>query len=301
MKYILLAILCLFLFLLNVIFDKKGSENISGILSTTVKAGICTAFLIIYIFTTGFGKQLFVFTNKSDIGLVILFGLSQAANWFLYFVAIKKSKIEQFSCFNELQFLLYANIWTLVFNFNNTVNPTRPISLVVYVIGLLVFVVASIIAVLSKDFDIHETLKWIMYDAIACLLGSFYLIVSGLKLTTIPVEITTFYFMAIVFICGIIVSLLTGEFKKIGEFKHSNLTFLSIGAIVNSLEIVFRLKANTIEGANIAIINVIVSSCFVFLTLVNVFVKKQKFPKAIWIAFILLILGMILNSVALYL
>lgn len=300
MNYIFLAIACLFLFLINTIFDKLASNNLSGILVSTVKAFICAIILIIYACITGTIKDIFVFNSTKEILMVIFFGITQSCNWFLYFFAMKRSNLNAFSCFNETSFLFFANFWTLIFSFNGSINSTNPFSVVVYIIGLLFTISGALLIFLNKKINEGTKKIWMAIDLAACCVGSIYSITGTIVLPNIPVEILTFYTMIAIFIVGLVISIINRDYKDIKKITKTNALAIGLGAVVNVSVFILRLTANSMDNANIAVVNVIIASYFLILTLGQAIFKKKKFQNVVWAVFILMVIGMVLSSVAKY-
>ncbi len=298
MDYIFPAICCLILFLLNTVFDKIASGKLSGYLVTTIKASICCILYLVYAAFTGHIDMLFKFSSKEEFLIVIFFGITQCFNWFCYFLAMKKSNIDAFSCFTETMFLFCANIWTIIFSFSSSVNPNSSISIIVYIVGLCSIVGGSTLIATNKKMNEGTTRIWVLIESIACIIGSIYTIAGSLWIKDIPVELLTFYTMLIVVFVGIIICIFNKDYKEIKNIDSKSLLFMFLGAIVNVTVFITRLTVNGLPGTNIAVVNVIIASQFVILTLCQAIIKKKKFPKVVWVVFVLMIVGMILNSIA---
>lgn len=297
--YILLAISCLVFFFLNVTCDKQGSKGISSYLAIALKGTICTVLSLAYVLFLGHGNLLFSFSSFKEGLLVFLFGSFQLINWIFYFKAIQKAKIEAFTSLNEITFLLTANIWTLFFNFNNTVNGTSPFSIIVYFLGLGMMAFAIYLISQNKGLNEGVDKKWIIIDIIGCIFGSLFNVGCAF-VSDLPNDVIIFYAMLIMCVGGFILVIIKKAYKEFKNIEASSYMYLVFAGVFNILTYLLRFRANTTEGANIAVINAIISSYFVFMTLFNAIIQKKKFPIIIWMVFVLMIGGMVLNSVAMF-
>ena len=297
MEYILFAFLALFASAGNTIFNRLGANRASALTNATVKSFfiVITCFLICIIH-----GNLPVLYDLHDIDWVwiCIVGVLTAADWFLYFLAIKRTHLETFTNFVAADYLFLSNLLFLIFTFSMVTNGGKPFNIVLYIIGLISVLIAIIYIARNKKLNPTKKAIWLVYAGVSCAFYAILVLIVKLKLSHLPSDVISFHQMIICFGSMLVASLLTKNIKEMVHINFRSHIYIFLGAFFNALLTIFRYSALTEPNSIPAIVNVIIGLDFIVVSFATVFFFKAKNKVQLSIAVSLVFAGMILNLLA---
>ena len=297
MEYILYAFLALLASAGNTIFNRLGANRASALTNATVKSFfiVITCFLICLIH--GNLPVLYDLSGEDWIWIAVI-GVFTAANWFLYFLAIKRTHLETFTNFNAADFLFLSNLLFLIFTFDAVTNGGKPLNIALYVIGLVSVLIGIIYIVRNKKLNPNTKAMWLVYAAFSCAFYATLVLIVKLKLSHLPTDIISFHQMMVCFGLMFIASIATKNIKEIIHIHWRELIYIFLGAFCNALLTIFRYTALAESNSIPAIVNIIIGLDFIIVSFATVFFFKAKNKVQLSIAVSLVFAGMILNLLA---
>ena len=297
MEFILYSFLALLASAGNTIFNRLGANRASALTNATVKSFfiVITCFIICIIH--GHLPVLYDLHGEDWIWIGLV-GVFTAANWFLYFLAIKRTHLETFTNFIAADFLFLSNLLFLIFTFGAVTNGGKPLNIALYVIGLVSVLIAIVYIVKNKKLNPNKKAMWLVYAAFSCVLYAVSVLIVKLKLSHLPTDVISYHQMMFCFGSMLIASLVTKNIKQIVHIHWRDLIYIFLGAVFNALLTILRYSALTEPNSIPAIVNVIIGLDFIVVSFATVFFFKAKNKVQLSIAVSLVFAGMILNLLA---
>lgn len=297
MEYILYAFLALLASAGNTIFNRLGANRASALTNATVKSFFIVITCFFFCLIQGNLPVLYDLRGEDWIWIAVV-GVFTAANWFLYFLAIKRTHLETFTNFNAAGFLFLSNLLFLIFTFGAVTNGGKPLNIALYVIGLVSVLIAIVYIVTNKKLNPNMKTMWLVYAAFSCVFYAVLVLIVKLKLSHLPTDVISFHQMMVCFCLMLIASLVSKNIKQIVHIHWRDLIYIFLGAIFNALLTIFRYSALTEPNSIPAIVNVIIGLDFIIVSFATVFFFKAKNKVQLSIAVSLVFVGMILNLLA---
>lgn len=295
MSYIWFALLALISSVGNTIFNRISSHKIGSVLSATIKSFFITIACFIICACFGHVSVLYSLTKEQWMWVGIL-GLITIVDWLFYFLALKRSHLEAFSCFESALILFLTNLLFVIFMIRTVTEGGGTVNYILFFGGLALLFTATLFAVLNKKINPTTKIAWVIFSIISATALAFTLVIVKLKLSDVPSDVVAFHQMLTVF-AGCLIGLVFSKDRK--EAIHvswkSYLNFF-ISAIFNAGLMVFRYMALACEGANPSIINIIVGLDFVFVSIATVLFFKADNKKQLTILILLVVVGMVLSA-----
>lgn len=294
--YILFAALAMVSSVGNTILNRISSHKIGSVLSATIKAFMMTFACFIICLCFGNLKVIYALNGKQWMLLVIL-GLVTVVDWLFYFLALKRSYLEAFSCFEASTILFSSNLLFSIFMTESATVGGSTRNIILVVLGL-VFVLASMVyAVFNKKINPIAKKSWVLFSIISAFsLAATLVIATKIKATGVPSDVVAFHQMSVVFGVFLIILLFSKEKFEIKKLNGRITLDFFISAIFNAMMMVFRYIALGYENSNQSVVNIIVGLDFVFVSIATVLFFKADNKKEITILILLVVAGMILNA-----
>ena len=295
MIYILFAFFALISSVGNTIFNRISSNNISSILSATIKSLFITIACFIICACFGHVNILYSLSKEQWLWLGIL-GLITIIDWLFYFLALKRSHLEAFSPFESSLILFLTNLLFVIFMIRTVTAGGSTLNVIFFFVGLAFLFASTLFAVLNKRINPTKKIAWVIFSIISATALAFTLVIVKLKLSDVPSDVVAFHQMLVVFVgcaIGFCFSKNRAEIKKVDWKTYLN---FFISAIFNALLMVFRYMALSCEGANPSIISIITGLDFVFVSIATVLFFKAHNKKQLTILIILVVVGMVLSA-----
>lgn len=295
MTYILFAVLALISSVGNTIFNRISSDKISSILSATIKSFFITIACFLICVCFGHVNIIYSLSKEQWIWVGVL-GLVTIVDWLFYFLGLKRSHLEAFSCFESGLILFLSNLLFVIFMIKTVTEGGSTLNVIFFFTGLALLLAATLYAVLNKKINPTTKKAWVIFSIISATALAFTFVIVKIKLSDVPSDVVAFHQMLVVFVgCGI--GLCFNKEKK-QIVKVSLKTYLNffISAVFNALLMVFRYMALACEGANPSIINIIVGLDFVFVSIATVLFFKAHNKKQLTILILLVVTGMVLSA-----
>lgn len=295
MTYILFAVLALISSVGNTIFNRISSDKISSILSATIKSFFITIACFLICVCFGHVNIIYSLSKEQWIWVGVL-GLITIVDWLFYFLGLKRSHLEAFSCFESGLILFLSNLLFVIFMIKTVTEGGSTLNVIFFFTGLALLLAATLYAVLNKKINPTTKIAWVIFSIISATALAFTFVIVKIKLSDVPSDVVAFHQMLVVFVgCGI--GLCFNKEKK-QIVKVSLKTYLNffISAVFNALLMVFRYMALACEGANPSIINIIVGLDFVFVSIATVLFFKAHNKKQLTILILLVVTGMVLSA-----
>ena len=118
------------------------------------------------------------------------------------------------------------------------------------------------------------------------------------KLSDVSSDVISFHQMSIVFVMMLIAALFSKTIKEVVTIRKIDHLYIFIGAVFNALMIISRYRAFSYDNAVPAIINVIVGLDFVIVSIATIIFFKAKNKLPLTIVIILVVAGMIFDTLA---
>ena len=297
MEYILFAFLALVFSSGNTIFNRLGSNHASALINATIKSFYIIFACFIMVVTNGHLVNLYSLSPTKWLW-IILMGVLTSIDWFFYFLAIKDAHLEAFAPLTTSSILFLSNSLFLIFTFNMVTNGGKSLNIIFYIIGLLALLGAMLFIVFNKKINPKAKWKWVIYTFVSVLAFAFVLLIAKTKLSDIDSSIISFHQMSIVFISMFITSLFTKKIKEVVTIRKIDHLYIFIGAVFNAFMIMARYQAFSYENAVPAIVNVIVGLDFVIVSIATIIFFKAKNKLPLTIVIILVVAGMIFDTLA---
>ena len=297
MEYILFAFLALFASAGNTIFNRLGANHASALTNATVKSFFIVIACFLISLVLGHVPSLYNLSGENWlwIGLV---GVLTAIDWFFYFLAIKRTKLEAFSNYVAARVLFLSNALFMIFTFSSVTNGGKPLNIVLYSIGLVLILISILFVINNKKINKSTKSLWIVFAAISTLAFAFLLVIVKLKLTHVPSDVISYHQMCICFVAMAVASLITKNIKELGQIRFIDHVYIFIGAVFNALLTIFRYTAFSYANSIPAIVNVIIGLDFIVVSFGTIIFFKTKNKVEIAIAASLVFVGMVLNTLA---
>lgn len=295
MIYLLFAFFALISSVGNTIFNRISSNNISSILSATIKSLFITIACSIICACFGHVNILYSLSKEQWLWLGIL-GLITIIDWLFYFLALKRSHLEAFSPFESSLILFLTNLLFVIFMIRTVTEGGSTLNVIFFFVGLAFLFASTLFAVLNKKINPTKKIAWVIFSIISATALAFTLVIVKLKLSDVPSDVVAFHQMLVVFVgcaIGFCFSKNRSEIKTVNWKTYLN---FFISAIFNALLMVFRYMALSCEGANPSIISIITSLDFVFVSIATVLFFKAHNKKQLTILILLVVVGMILSA-----
>lgn len=294
--YILFAAFALVASVGNTIFNRISSHKIGSVLSATIKAFMMTFACFIICICFGNLKVIYALNGKQWLLLIVL-GLVTVVDWLFYFLALKRSYLEAFSCFDASTILFASNLLFSIFMTESATVGGSTRNIILVVIGLLFVFASMIYAVFNKKINPIAKKSWVLFSIISAFsLAGTLVIATKIKETGVPSDVVAFHQMSVVFAVFLIILLLSKEKFEIKKLNNRIVIDFFISAIFNALLMVFRYVALGYENSNQSIVNIVVGLDFVFVSIATVLFFKSDNKKEITILILLVVAGMIINA-----
>jgi len=295
LTYILFAFLALISSVGNTIFNRISSNKIGSVLSATIKSLFITFACFIICVCFGHLNILYSLTKEQWVWVGVL-GLITIVDWLFYFLALKRSHLEAFSCFESALILFLTNLLFVIFMIRTVTEGGSTLNVILFFAGLTLLLAATLFAVLNKKINPTTKIAWVIFSIVSATALAFTLVIVKIKLSDVPSDVVALHQMLTVFIgcaIGLVFSKDRKEITKVPWKTHLN---FFISAIFNAGLMVFRYMALACEGANPSIINIIVGLDFVFVSIATVLFFKAHNKKQLTILILLVVAGMVLSA-----
>ena len=295
MTYILFAFLALISSVGNTIFNRISSHKIGSVLSATIKSLFITFACFIICVCFGHVSVMYSLTKEQWIWVGVL-GLITIVDWLFYFLALKRSHLEAFSCFESALILFLTNLLFVIFMIRTVTEGGSTLNVILFFAGLALLFAATLFAVLNKKINPTTKIAWVIFSIISATALAFTLVIVKIKLSDVPSDVVAFHQMLTVFIGCAIGLCFSKDRKEIVTIPWKTYLNFFISAIFNAGLMVFRYMALACEGANPSIINIIVGLDFVFVSIATVLFFKAHNKKQLTILILLVVAGMVLSA-----
>lgn len=295
MSYIWFALLALISSVGNTIFNRISSHKIGSVLSATIKSFFITIACLIICACFGHVSVLYSLTKEQWMWVGIL-GLITIVDWLFYFLALKRSHLEAFSCFESALILFLTNLLFVIFMIRTVTEGGGTVNYILFFGGLALLFAATLFAVLNKKINPTTKIAWVIFSIISATALAFTLVIVKLKLSDVPSDVVAFHQMLTVFAGSLIGLVFSKDRKEVIHVPWKTYLNFFISAIFNAGLMVFRYMALACEGANPSIINIIVGLDFVFVSIATVLFFKADNKKQLTILILLVVVGMVLSA-----
>lgn len=296
-EYIIFAFLALLASAGNTIFNRLGSNRASALTNAVVKSFFIVIACFLISLVLGHLNVLYSLNWKQWIWIGVI-GALTSVDWFFYFMAIKRSRLEAFAPFCAAGILFSSNLLFVIFAFSSVTNGGKPLNIVLYFLGLASLLGSIIYVVLNKKMNPKHKKLWVIYGVISVVSLSFVLLIAKLQLSDVPADVISFHQILIVFVVMLIASLVTKSIKEVVKIRWLDHLFIFLGAVFNALMMVFRYSALSYTNSIPAIVNVIIGLDFIIVSLGTVLFFKEKNKVSLLLVIIMVGLGMTLNVLA---
>lgn len=296
-EYILFAFLALLSSAGNTIFNRLGANRASALTNATVKSFfiVIACFLISLIF--GHVPTLYSLQPVEWVWIGVT-GALTAIDWFFYFLAIKKSRLEAFAPFCAAGILFFSNTLFSIFTLSLVTNGAKTLNVIFYFLGLASLLGSLFFIVFNKKINPKGKLLWVLYATISVVSFAFVLLIVKTQLNNVAPDVIAYHQITIVFVVMLIASLITKNIKEIVRIRWIDHLFIFAGAVFNALLMVNRYIAFSYENSVPAIVTVIIGLDFILVSLGTVLFFKAKNKLQLLIIIILVAIGMVLNVLA---
>ena len=295
MTYILFAFLALISSVGNTIFNRISAHKIGSVLSATIKSLFITIACFLICLCFGHVNILYSLTKEQWMWVGII-GLITIVDWLFYFLALKRSHLEAFSCFESALILFLTNLLFVIFMIRTVTEGGSTLNVILFFAGLTLLLASTLFAVLNKKINPTTKIAWVVFSIMSATALAFTLVIVKIKLSDVPSDVVAFHQMLTVFVgCGIGL-IFSKDRKEIVHVPWKTYLNFFISAIFNAGLMVFRYMALACEGANPSIINIIVGLDFVFVSIATVLFFKADNKKQLTILILLVVAGMVLSA-----